>query len=71
MRDLGTVLNNLQNTNIIDIKMPTFSNELETNPKSFLEELDRYFKIKNINADTRKMMLAEHALEYQARTWIN
>ena len=69
MRDFGSILNNLQVTNV-EIKIPKFGNETEKNPKAFLEELERYFRIKNINIDSKKLVLAEHALEDQARIWI-
>lgn len=61
-QNLGIMLNNLQ-LGDREIKVPKFENELEKNPKEFLEDIERYFRVKNINTEVRKLIAVEHALE--------
>lgn len=40
--EIATVINNVQNCNL-DIKMPTFRDELTSNPMEFVEGLEKFF----------------------------
>lgn len=66
--DIATIVSTVQNFHI-DVKMPKFSNEMDKNPVEFLEELKKFFKVKNIK-DERKIMMVEHALEGKASLWL-
>lgn len=65
--DIATIISNVSNFRI-DINMPTFKDESEKNPVEFLEEMDKFFKLKNIKAE-KKMMVIEHALTGRASLW--
>lgn len=67
IEEIATIISNVQNFNL-DIKVPKFKDELNSNPMEFLEELEKYFKIKNIK-DDRKILIVEHSLEGRAGLW--
>lgn len=52
-----------------DIKLPKFENEALKNPVEFLEELEKFCRLKNMNRDTDKMLVIENALEGRACCW--
>ena len=56
--------------NQFDIKMPIFSNEIERNPKEFIQELEKFFRIKNIK-DNKKISGVESALMGKAQYWFH
>ena len=51
----------------IDINIPKFRSELEKNPRDFVEEIERYFRFKNVSNDVRKLII----LNGRARIWMN
>jgi len=67
IEEVATMISNVQNFNL-DIKMPKMKDELTSNPMEFLEELEKYFKIKNVKED-RKILIVEHSLEGRASLW--
>ena len=54
----------------LDYKIPKFANENESHPIEFLEKVEKFFTVKNINNE-KKMALIEIALEGSARLWLN
>ena len=54
----------------LDYKIPKFSNENECHPLEFLDKMEKFFRIKNIN-DEKKLVSIEIALEGNARLWFN
>lgn len=46
--DLTTIVDQVQNIHI-DIKLPKFNGEAEKNPLEFLEEMEKFFKIKKVS----------------------
>ena len=56
--------------NQFDVKMPTFSNEIERNPQEFIEELEKFFRIKNIK-ENKKISGVESALMGKAQYWFH
>ena len=54
----------------LEYKLPKFSDENGCHPLEFLESLEKFFRVKNIN-DDRKMASIEIALEGNARVWLN
>ena len=67
LEEITAIIGNMQNLHV-DIKLPKFSNETERNPVEFLEEMERFFKLKSINNE-RRMMMIEHALGGKAAIW--
>lgn len=65
--EVATMISDVQNVNF-DMKMPKMKDELTSNPMEFLEELKKYFKIKNVKED-RKILIVEHSLEERAGLW--
>lgn len=53
-----------------DLKAPKFSNENESNPREFIESLEKYFNVKNI-PNNQKMQVVEAALQGKAKIWID
>lgn len=66
--ELSAIISNVQNFHI-DIKAPKFKDEIEKNPVEFLEEMEKFFKIKNVKND-RRIILIEQALEGRASLWL-
>ena len=54
----------------LEYRMPKFSDENASHPLEFLEQMEKFFKIKNISVEN-KMGLIEVALEGNARLWLN
>lgn len=52
----------------IDSKMPKYDDNQTKNPNEFLNNLNRYFTIKQIN-DEHRLLLIENALEGRAKMW--
>ena len=67
LRDLGAIINNT-NSYQIDMTIPKFSDENDTNPKAFLNDLEKFFRVKNISNE-RKLSITEHALSGKAKFW--
>lgn len=67
--DLTTIVSNAHSTQI-DIKVPKFKNEIETNPVEFMTQMEKFSKMKNVRED-RKMAFVELALEGKAGSWLN
>ena len=69
-RNVETIINAL-NITPIDFKLPSFSDESSCHPLEFLEKLERFFRIKNIVRDDRKISHIETALDGNARLWLD
>ena len=67
--DICSVINALGFSQL-EYKLPKFSDGNEYHPLEFLENLEKFFRVKNI-ADDRKMVSVEIALEENARVWFN
>ena len=67
--DLGVIIGNVQ-TMHLDIKVPEFRDEKTTNPLQFLEDAERFFKIKNIINDQNKLNVINVLLHGKARAWL-
>lgn len=50
--DLPTIVSNAHNVQI-DIKVPTFNNEIEKNPMEFLNQMEKFLKIKNVREERK------------------
>lgn len=53
---MAILISNVQNFNLLEIKMPTFKDEFTSNPVEFLEELEKVFRIKNVKEE-KKMLI--------------
>lgn len=62
-------LSNIQNLHI-EIILPKFQNETLKNPVEFLDELEKYFRVRNIKEE-KKIFVTEHALEEKASLWFH
>lgn len=51
-----------------DMTIPKLSNEMEIHPVKFLDEVQKFFKIKNV-PEEKKLIVIEHALEGKANSW--
>lgn len=67
MEEIQTIVSNFSNFQI-EVQMPKFGDESEKNPMAFLEEIEKFFKVKNIKEE-RKMEIIEHALTGRASLW--
>ena len=54
----------------VEYRMPKFSDENASHPLEFLEQMEKFYKIKNISVEN-KMGLIEVALEGNSRLWLN
>ena len=67
--EVCSILGNL-NSLQLECKVPKFYDENQQNPLEFLEEIEKYFRIKRIN-ENNKMSTIEVALDGKARLWLN
>ena len=67
--NICSVISALNNSRSIELKMPIFSDENEYNPLEFLDDIKKYFKIKNITTDERKLDCLDIALDGKSRSW--
>lgn len=57
--EITAIISNVQNFQI-DLKIPKFRDQLDRNPLEFLEEVERFFKIKNISNDRKFELVISH-----------
>lgn len=67
LEEIAAIVGNVQNFHA-EIKMPKFDNEIDRNPAEFLDEIDKFFKIKSVKNE-KKMNVIEHALQGKAALW--
>lgn len=72
-RDFATefiaMIGNVQ-LNHIDVNIPSFSDENSSNPLEFLDEVESYFKMRQIQLD-RKLHVVTMLLKNKARIWMD
>lgn len=67
--DIGDILNAFTSGQS-EIKFPKFEDESKTNPVKYIDDLERYFRVKNVGP-ARKLLTVESTLEGKARTWLD
>lgn len=68
-RVLGGIINHLNSFNV-DIKVPKFTGEDNTNPREFINDLERYFELKHLLVE-QKILVVHGALEGRAKIWLD
>jgi len=66
--DFGSIVGAL-NFNHLDIKIPRFNDEMQYNPLEFLDDLEKFFRVKNVKE--KMMSTVEIALEGKAKLWLS
>lgn len=52
----------------LDVKSPKFDNELLTNPRAFVNQLEEYFLLKRVD-EAFKIFIVENALDGRSKIW--
>ena len=66
--DIGTIVGAINHSNI-EIKIPKFCDENQSNPLEFIANMEKFFRIKNIKEE-KKMSMIKIAFEGKARSWL-
>ena len=67
--EVSEVVNNLSYAQL-DVKIPKFSNENSSNPLEFLNDLERFFIVKNTK-EVKNMAVVQLAFENKSRLWLD
>lgn len=64
---LNGLVHGIQSMNL-NVKLPRFGNDLTVNPNEFVEQVEKYFRVKKVQ-DECKLLVLETLLDGRARDW--
>lgn len=70
-REFAAVMSHMRPSQHVDIKQPKFEGQGKHNPVEYINQLEKFFKIKKIIIESDKLIIAENGLEGMASQWFD